>query len=64
MIDRIKKWLEIYSCNYNKNRQCRKSCCQYVDGKYGCTHTTEWKYARKTPINYIKRIVNKFKGGY
>ena len=54
--------IEIYSCNYKKNNECKKTCCQYIDGIYGCTNTTEWKYAKRTPLNYIKKIINIVRG--
>lgn len=56
------KEIEIYSCNYKKNKECKKSYCQYLDGIYGCTNTTKWKYAKRTPLNYIKRIINMLRG--
>lgn len=49
---------KIYSCNYKSNNQCKKTCCKHKDGKEGCTNTTQWKYAKRTPLNYIKRIIN------
>lgn len=49
---------KIYICNYKSNNQCKKTCCKYKDGKEGCTNTTQWKYAKRTPLNYIKRIIN------
>lgn len=56
------KLLEIYSCNYKKNKKCSKSHCKYIDRIEGCTNTTEWKYAKRTSVNYIKRIINVIRG--
>lgn len=60
--EEIKVKLGIYSCNYKKNNECKKTCCQNIDGRYGCTNTTKWKYAKRTPLNYIKRIINILRG--
>ncbi len=49
---------KIYSCNYKLNNQCPKTHCKHKDGKEGCTNTTQWKYAKRTPLNYIKKIIN------
>lgn len=49
---------KIYSCNYKSNNQCKKTCCKHKDEKEGCTNTTQWKYAKRTPLKYIKRIIN------
>lgn len=46
----IIKLSKIYSCNCKKNTQCKARNC--------CTNTTEWRYAKRTPLNYIKRIIN------
>ena len=61
----IDKWLRIYTCDVNKNKKCNKKNCAvcYEDG-YGCTNTTQYKYARKTPLNLIKKIINKMRGVY
>lgn len=48
----------VYKCNYKKNNKCRKTNCQYLDKRDGCTNTTYWKYARRTLSNYIKRLIN------
>ena len=58
-INYIKAILELYTCNHVKNDKCKKTCCKYIDGIEGCIYTTEWKYAKKTPLNYIKRMINK-----
>ncbi len=51
--------IKLYSCNYKKNYQCKKSHCKYLDGVERCTKTTQWKYAKRTPLNYIKRVINR-----
>ena len=51
-------YYEIYKCNYKKNCECEKTHCQYIDGIEGCKYTTNWNYAKRTPINYIKKIIN------
>lgn len=56
----IIKPCEIYSCNCKKNTQCKANNRCVNDGF--CTHTTEWKYAKRTPLNYIKRIINIIRG--
>ena len=58
----ISKTIKIYSCNYKKNKECSKSHCQYRDGIEGCTNTTNFKYAKRTPLNYIKYFINKIRG--
>lgn len=44
----------IYSCNKNKNIKCKKTYCTKE-----CNHTTEYKYAKKNLLNFIKMIINK-----
>jgi len=56
------RMLKTYKCNYKKNKECSKSHCKYRNGIEGCTDTTKWKYAKKTPVNYIKRIINIIRG--
>ena len=61
----IDVWLKTYSCDVNKNKECnKKNCAIYDCDKYGCTKTTKYKYAKKTPLNIIKKIINKVKGVY
>ena len=50
------KLSKIYSCNCKKNTQCKARNCCTNNGP--CSHTTEWRYAKRTPLNYIKRIIN------
>lgn len=61
----IDTWLRVYSCDVDKNIKCNKRNCTicYEDG-YGCTNTTQYKYAKKTLLNFIKRIINKMRGVY
>ena len=61
----IDTWLRVYSCDVDKNIKCNKRNCAicYEDG-YGCTNTTQYKYAKKTLLNFIKRIINKMRGVY
>ena len=56
------KLLEIYSCNYKDNNSCKKTHCKYLNSNAECANTTEWKYAKRTPLNYIKRIINIIRG--
>lgn len=56
----IIKLSEIYSCNRKKNTQCKANNCCANNGF--CSHTTEWEYAKRTPLNYIKRIINIIRG--
>lgn len=57
--------LKIYSCDAEKNRGCnKKNCAIYQENGYGCTYTTQYKYAKKTPLNFIKKIINKMRGAY
>lgn len=58
-------WLRSYSCNINKNKECsRKNCAVCHKNNYGCTKTLEYKYAKKTILNFIKMIINKIRGVY
>ena len=56
----IKARLETYSCNINKNIECNKRHC--ICNNAECKRTTNFKYAKRTPLNYIKRIINKNRG--
>jgi len=56
----IERDIKVYKCNYKKNDKCNKTCCQFLDGIHGCTNTTKWRYAKGTPLNYMKRIINYF----
>lgn len=49
-----------YSCNIKKNIKYKKIYCS----EECCNKTIEYKYAKKTIINYIKKIINKIKGNY
>ncbi len=56
-------WLKIYKCNYKKNNNCNKKNCNYIcKSKDYCSYTDEWKYAKRTPLNYIKKIINNIRG--
>lgn len=58
-------WLRMYSCNLVKNIECnKKNCAIWHEDGYGCTNTTQYKYAKKTLLNFIKMIVNKVRGEY
>lgn len=52
--------VETYSCNIDKNTKCNKRYCS----KDCCTKTTQYKYAKRTLINYAKKIINKIRGKY
>ena len=56
----IKVRLETYSCNINRNKQCNKRYC--IKNNKECSRTTDFKYAKRTPLSYIKRIVNIIRG--
>ena len=56
----IKASMNIYSCNINKNTECNKKDC--ISKKKKKKKTTEFKYAKRTPLNYIKRIINIIRG--
>lgn len=56
----IKASMNIYSCNINKNTECNKKNCISNNGP--CKKTTEFKYAKRTPSNYIKRLINIMRG--
>lgn len=61
----IDLYLKIYSCDIEKNKNCnKKNCARYHKDGYGCTKTTQYKYAKKTFINFIKKIINKIRGVY
>lgn len=58
-------WSRIYSCDVDKNIECnKKNCAICHEDRYGCKHTVEYKYAKKTPLNFIKKIINKIRGVY
>ena len=57
---RINISLKTYSCDINKNANCNKKNCS----KDFCTRTTQFKYAKKTPLNLIKKLINKLRGEY
>ncbi len=48
--------LRTYTCDYKNNTGCNKKYCICNNGK--CSRTTEYKYAKKNFINYIKKIIN------
>ena len=57
--------LRLYSCDVYKNKECLKTNCAICKkDRYGCTNTTQYKYAKKTPLNFIKKIINKIRGVY
>ena len=61
----IEVWLGIYSCNVKRNTKCNKKNCAICHAEgYGCNNTTQYKYAKKTPLNFIKKIINKTRGVY
>ena len=58
-------WSRIYSCDVDKNIECNKKNCAicHEDG-YGCYTYIYYKYAKKTPLNLIKKIINRMRGAY
>lgn len=58
MINRVvlRYKLKTYSCNIKKNKECNKRNCLCNNGF--CERTTDFKYAKRTPLNCIKRIIN------
>lgn len=56
----IKARLETYSCNIYKNIECKKRNCICNNGP--CKRVVDFKYAKRTPLNYIKRIINIIRG--
>ena len=63
--EEIDALLKIYSCNVEKNKKCnKKHCAIYQTDRYGCRHTTQYKYAERTLLNFIKKIINKIRGVY
>lgn len=61
----IDVWLRVYSCDVDKNIECNKKNCAICHfDKYGCTNTTQYRYAKKTPLNFVKKIINKTRGVY
>lgn len=61
----IDVWLRLYSCDVDKNKECnKKNCAIYHDDRYGCGNTTQYKYAKKTLINLVKKIINRMRGAY
>ena len=58
-------YLRAYSCNVEKNKKCNKrNCAKYHADKFGCNNTLQYKYANKTLLNFIKKIINKIRGVY
>lgn len=56
---KYKYLLKTYTCNPNKNKKCNKKNCAYNSYvNYGCKRTTNFKYAKRTLLNYIKRFIN------
>lgn len=51
--------LKMYSCDMNKNKNCKKIHC-----KNYCNHTLQYKYAKKNLLNFIKKSINKIRGEY
>lgn len=60
IIKSIELSTELYSCNRKKNTLCKANNCCDKGGP--CSHTSDWKYAKRTPLNYIKRVINKIRG--
>lgn len=59
MLKLLKFRIKSYSCNYKKNTECNKRNCAYNSYlKYGCNRTMNFKYAKKNPINVIKKLIN------
>lgn len=61
----IDTYLRAYSCDVAKNIKCNKKNCAicHKDG-YGCNNTTSYRYAKRTLLNFIKKIINKIRGAY
>lgn len=57
---KINVLLDLYSCDINKNIECKKNNCD----KVFCSKTTKYKYAKKTALNFIKKIINQMRGVY
>ena len=63
--EHIDKLLKIYKCDVEKNRKCnKKNCAIYQEDRYGCTHTLQYRYAKKTLLNFFKKLINKTRGVY
>lgn len=60
--EEFKVRLETYSCNIKKNKECKKRYCICNNGP--CKRVATFKYAKRTPLNYIKRIINILKGRF
>ena len=56
----IKARLETYSCNIKKNTECHKRYC--ICNNKECERTTNFKYAKRNLLNYLKRIINILRG--
>ena len=48
--------LKTYSCNIKRNKECNKRNCICNNGL--CGRVDNFKYAKRTPLNYIKGIIN------
>lgn len=59
IIKQIDAILSLYKCDKQKNKHCKKTVCNLY-----CNHTSQYKYAKKTLANYIKKIINIIRGKY
>lgn len=57
IIKQIDTNLSLYKCDKQKNKQCKKTVCNLYRNR-----TSQYKYAKKTSINYIKKIINIIRG--
>ena len=56
----VKAWLNTYNCDIKKNKECNKKYCVWNNGP--CKRVVDFKYAKRTPLNYIKRLINIVRG--
>lgn len=58
-------YILLYTCNPKKNKACSKmGCATIYKGKDVCSHTSKYRYAKRTALNFIKKIINKIRGTY
>lgn len=55
IINNIRIRLKLYSCNVKKGQKCPAS--NRICKRDYCKRITNYKYAKKTPLNFIKHLI-------
>ena len=56
----INALMKTYTCDIKKNKVCNKKYCVCNNGP--CKRVVDFKYAKRTPSNNIKRLINIIRG--